>query len=242
MKMIVANLKLNLDLGEMIAYKNKLDNLVNENNYVVICPGYPYLSFFNDANYHLGAQNVSEYIKGAYTGEVSARDLSSLDVEFVIVGHSERRQYFNETEKNILPKINNILDNKMIPIYCIGETKEQKSRQKTFIVLEKQISNIYNNLASDKAQKIIIAYEPVWAIGSGETPSFKEIDEVIVFIKNFILKNYKIDTQVLYGGSVSGQNITDLMSVNPCDGFLVGSKALDIHEFSNILINSESEQ
>lgn len=230
MKLIVLNLKLNFTLSEMVVYKKRLDEFVTGDPEVVVCPQYPYLSLFNDGNYNLGAQNVSEYTKGAFTGEVSAKDLASLDVDYVIVGHSERRTVFQETDQNFIPKIINTLNNNMTPIYCIGENKEERNRKKTLSVIQKQLATVLNRVALENISKIVIAYEPIWAIGSGKTPTISEIDEVITFIKNFVLNNYKENIKVIYGGSVNDYNISTLNKLDNCDGFIIGSSSLNINE------------
>ncbi len=230
MKLIVLNLKLNFTLPEMVVYKKRLDEFVIGDPEVVICPQFPYLSLFNDGNYNLGAQNVSEYTKGAFTGEVSASDLASLDVDYVIIGHSERRSVFQETDKNFIPKIINTLNNNMTPIYCIGENKEERSRKKTLSVIQKQLATVLNRVAIENISKIVIAYEPLWAIGSGKTPTTQEIEEVITFIKTFVLNNYKENIKVIYGGSVNDFNISTLNQLNSCDGFIIGSSSLNVNE------------
>lgn len=230
MKLIVLNLKLNFTLPEMVVYKKRLDEFVTGDPEVVICPQFPYLSLFNDGNYNLGAQNVSEYTKGAFTGEVSASDLASLDVDYVIIGHSERRSVFQETDKNFIPKIINTLNNNMTPIYCIGENKEERSRKKTLSVIQKQLATVLNRVAIENISKIVIAYEPLWAIGSGKTPTTQEIEEVITFIKTFVLNNYKENIKVIYGGSVNDFNISTLNQLNSCDGFIIGSSSLNVNE------------
>lgn len=239
MKLVVLNLKLNYSLPEMIVYKKRIDEFITSNPEVVICPQFPYLSLFNNGNYNLGAQNVSEFTKGAYTGEVSATDLFNLDVDYVIIGHSERRTIFNETEKNFIQKITNTINSNMIPIYCIGENKEERSRKKTLSVIQKQLSIVLNRVALEKIKNIIIAYEPIWAIGSGETPKNNEIEEIITFIKNFVLINYKVNIKVIYGGSINDYNIETLMQIDNCDGFIVGTASLNMNEIQSIIKSCE---
>lgn len=235
MKLLVLNLKLNFSLAEMIVYKKRLDEFITGDPEVIVCPQFPYLSLFNDGNYNLGAQNVSQYTKGAYTGEVSAKDLASLDVDYVIIGHSERRTIFNETETELITKTINSLNNNMSPIYCVGETKEERSRKKTLSVIQKQVATILNRISIDKIRKMVIAYEPVWAIGSGQTPTNQEIDEVLTFIKNFVLTNYKENIKVIYGGSINDFNIGTLNNLNSCDGFIIGNASLNINELQIIV-------
>ena len=240
-KIIVANLKMNLDLGEIIAYKNALDKIVNDKLSLIVCPQYPYLSFFNNGLYSLGAQNVSEYEKGAFTGEVGARDLASLDVEYVLIGHYERKKYFLENDDKILIKIKNVIDNSMIPIMFIGESKEEKQRKKTISVIQKQIVEIFNMLSNKYINKIILAYEPIWAINSGKIPEDKEIDEIITFIKNFVLKNYKTNNSVLYGGSINEFNIKNFNQIKNIDGFVIGEASTNLRIFPQILKTCEDK-
>ncbi len=240
-KIVVANLKMNLNLGEIIAYKNNLDKIVNEKNSLIVCPQFPYLTFFNDGTYSLGAQDISEYEKGAFTGEVGARDLASLDVEFVLVGHYERKKYFKEDDEIILSKINNVLKNGMIPILFVGETNEEKQRKKTLAVIQKQIVEIFNKIPNNMLSKIIITYEPVWAINSGRFPKMEEINEIITFIKQFVQKNYKINIKVLYGGSVNEFNINELNEIENLDGFVIGEASTNLRIFPQILRTCEEK-
>ncbi len=240
MKIIVANLKMNFNLEENIIYKNNIEKFIKEKDNVIICPSFPFLSFYNNGNYSLGAQNVSEYEKGSFTGEVSARDLASLDVEYCLVGHYDRRNNFEENDKIIISKINNIVDNNMNAILCIGETKEEKSCKKTLTILQKQIIEIFNRISPEKYKNIIIAYEPIWAIGSGEVCEINKLKEIITFIKNFMVKSYKVNSIVLYGGSVTEFNVLDLNDINNLDGYLVSTSAINIKNFEAIISNCRS--
>tara|TARA_B100000073_G_C23546655_1_gene498397 strand:- start:27 stop:746 length:720 start_codon:yes stop_codon:yes gene_type:complete len=227
----IANWKLNGNLAFIKAYFDELK--VNRANCVVICPPSLYLNKMNNNKENLfsGAQDVSRYNKGAYTGEFSAEMLRDLDVSFCIVGHSERRQNFNEDNITINIKVSNLIKNEIIPIICIGETLDQKKNNETIDVLKKQILDGIPDISSD--QNTIIAYEPIWAIGTGLTPTLDEINMVHNAIKNIDskLNNYR----VLYGGSVNSSNskkITELKSVAGC---LIGGSSLKIDEFNNII-------
>ena len=229
----VANWKLNGNLQFIDQFITNI-SLPNANSKcVVICPTAIHLDYLskNKNGFYVGAQNVSEHEEGAYTGEISVRSLIETNVNFCIVGHSERRQIFREKDQNINLKSERLIANNVIPIICIGETLEQKEKGITNTVLEEQLMNSIPN--SSTFENTIIAYEPVWAIGTGLTPTIEEIDETHRFIRdhNDKFNEYKI----LYGGSVKANNareITDLASV---DGALIGGASLKSEEFTKII-------
>lgn len=228
---IVANWKLNGNMEFINQYYQKL--VLNPNNCVVICSPSIFLNQLeiNNKNLFSGAQDVSIYQEGAFTGELSAKMLDDIKIQFSLVGHSERRQYFNESNEIINLKSKNLIENNVIPIICIGETLEEKENNKTNEVLKKQIKESIPD--SSNYENTIIAYEPIWAIGTGLTPSLDEIEEVHKFIKtvNVKLNNYK----VLYGGSVKASNSDDINSLNNVDGCLVGGASLKVDEFNSII-------
>lgn len=206
--------------------KNKLKNTI----FGVAVP-FVYLSDFEKLkNCKLGAQNVYQKEKGAYTGEISAAMLSEFDVYFCIVGHSERRKN-GETNSEINQKIKLLLNNNILPVLCIGETLEEYSNKKTKAVLKKQLKECLQDV---DISKIIIAYEPVWAIGTGKTPTKKEIVSICEFIKDFVFKSYNKNVKVLYGGSVNENNTEDLIGDKAVDGALVGGASLDVYKFFTI--------
>ena len=229
----VANWKLNGNLQFIDQFIANI-SLPNANaKCVVICPTAIHLDYLskNKNGFYVGAQNVSEHEEGAYTGEISVRSLIETNVDFCIVGHSERRQIFKEKDKDINLKSERLIANNVIPIICIGETLEQKEKGITNTVLEEQLMNSIPS--SSTFENTIIAYEPVWAIGTGLTPTIDEIDETHRFIRshNDKFNKYKI----LYGGSVKASNareITDLASV---DGALIGGASLKSEEFTKII-------
>ena len=229
----VANWKLNGNLQFIDQFISNI-YLPNANSKcVVICPTAIHLDYLskNKNGFYLGAQNVSEHEEGAYTGEISVRSLIETNVDFCIVGHSERRQIFKEKDQDINLKSQRLVANNVIPIICIGETLEQKEKGITNKVLEEQLMNSIPS--SSTFENTIIAYEPVWAIGTGLTPTIDEIDETHRFIRshNDKFNKYKI----LYGGSVKAINareITDLASV---DGALIGGASLKSEEFTKII-------
>ena len=185
----------------------------------------------NKVNLFAGAQDVSEYNEGAYTGEISAKMLQDEKIMFCIVGHSERRMLFNEENEVIYKKITNLINNKIIPIICIGETLEEKEKNLTTKILEKQIDQCIPKISNYKNS--IIAYEPIWAIGTGLTPSNQEIEHVHSFIKNNQIKYTQF--KVLYGGSVKASNSKEINSLNSVDGCLVGGSSLKVDEFNSII-------
>ena len=228
----IANWKLNGNSSFLKDYYEKLK--VNSNNCTIICSTSIYLKSLkgNDENIFCGAQDVSSFKEGAYTGELSASMLKDNNIDFCLVGHSERRQYFNETNNNVNIKSSNLIEEDIIPVICIGETLEQKENNLTEEILFAQIK--HGVPSSANYQNALIAYEPVWAIGTGLTPTFDEINQVHELIKNFDAKfrNFK----VLYGGSVKSANSKEINDLKHVDGCLVGGASLKVDEF-NIIIS-----
>ncbi len=231
MKYLVCNFKNKLLKNEIIEYNNSLQE-IDGNHKLIIMPPFPFISLFTKNRYNLGAQDISSFIDKTITGEVTGEQIKSLGCNYVLVGHSERRIYKNEINIDFINKINNALENDLNVIYCIGETLQDKENGDTFIVLEKQVSEVLNNV---EIKNIIIAYEPIWAIGTGKTPSKEDIIETIDFIKDMIYEKYETKLEVLYGGSVSEKNIAELLKINALDGFLVGGASLDIDSVKKML-------
>lgn len=183
----------------------------------------------------VGAQNCSEHNNGAYTGEVSAKMLAEISVGFVVLGHSERRQYFGEDEALLREKIARVLEQGMMVIYCCGETKEQREAGEHFGVIEQQVKDGLFHLTDDQMRQIIIAYEPVWAIGTGLTASADQAQEVHAFIRNLVNEKYGSEraekTSILYGGSVKPANAAELFNCEDIDGGLIGGASLDADSF-----------
>ena len=229
----VANWKLNGNLQFIDQFISNI-SLPNANSKcVVICPTAIHLDYLskNKNGFYVGAQNVSEHEEGAYTGEISARSLIETNVDFCIVGHSERRQIFKEKDQDINLKSQRLVVNNVIPIICIGETLEQKEKGITNTVLEEQLMNSIPS--SSTFENTIIAYEPVWAIGTGLTPTIDEIDETHRFIRshNDKFNKYKI----LYGGSVKASNAKEITHLANVDGALIGGASLKSEEFTKII-------
>lgn len=218
--LIVLNNKSNLTKEEYILYLEKIKDIVSRHE-LVVCPSMPYLSIFNISNIKLGSQDVSEKEGGAYTGETSALQLKSLNITYCLVGHSERRTYFNETPDIIKIKIKNLLSQNIIPILCVGETKEEKHQGKTKELLSTQINYILSTLSEEEKEKIIIAYEPIWSIGTGTIPTIDDIDDVLSGIREILPKN-----KLLYGGSINEENVTSLQESKMINGYLLGGLSL----------------
>ena len=203
---------------------------------MVIVPSLPFLAFFDKNGYSLGSQDISSFMDKTITGEVTGEQLKSLGVEYVIVGHSERREYKHEINIDFINKINNAIESGIKVIYCIGETLKDKEEGNTYMVLEKQISEVLNNV---EVKNIIIAYEPVWAIGTGRIPQVKEIKDTVEFIKDIIEENYYTRLDVLYGGSINKDNIASINTIKCVDGFLVGGASTSIDSLESMLLEME---
>ena len=227
----IANWKLNGDIQFIKEYYQKL--IPSNNNCVVVCPPNIFLNQLktNNSNLFSGAQDVSIYNEGAYTGEISAAMLNDNNIKFCIVGHSERRQHFNESNKAVNLKSINLIKNKIIPVVCIGETLEEKEKKITKNVLLNQINESIPAISNN--QNTIIAYEPIWAIGTGLTPTLDDIDEVHSYIRNIDKKFNKF--KILYGGSVKSSNSADINQIKNVDGCLIGGASLKVNEFNTII-------
>lgn len=222
MKILAANFKMNLTLNEINEYIDKIKDIDNKN--IVFIPSNIYIPYFLNKKFSVGVQDAYYLDNGAFTGEVSAKQISSLGVNYAIIGHSERRMYFNETNDILNKKIISCESNGLKVIYCIGETKEERESNKTKEVLLKQLDEGLKG-----ASEVIIAYEPRWAIGTNVTPTNEEIEDIISFIKS------KYNYKVLYGGSTNDKNIASLNSISNVDGFLVGGASLDYDKFKKMI-------
>lgn len=219
--MIIAlNNKSNLNRDEFISYQEELKK-IKSNSQLILCSTYLNINLFNANNIDLGSQNVSRTANGAYTGEVSASDLKNSNVKYSIIGHSERREYQKESFDDIHEKILRLFENNIIPILCIGESKEEREQNIYKEKLEKELLSAVEDLSNEDKDKIIIAYEPIWSIGTGIIPTNAEIKEVFDFIKNLFPNN-----KVLYGGSANDENIDTLKEIVEIDGYLLGGLSL----------------
>ncbi|MGD9367643.1 MAG: triose-phosphate isomerase [Desulfobacteraceae bacterium] len=187
----------------------------------------------------LGAQNMHWEREGAFTGEISARMLKSAGCRYVIIGHSERRQYFGETDRDINRKVDSAAKAGLIPVFCIGETEAQREAGETFSVLDKQLKNGLEGLFSENLKSLVVAYEPVWAIGTGKTATKEQAQEVHAFIREWFAKTYDPEfaqgLRILYGGSVKPSNVKDLMAMADIDGALVGGASLEPDSFGRLV-------
>ncbi|MDD4503877.1 MAG: triose-phosphate isomerase [Clostridiaceae bacterium] len=241
---IAGNWKMNKTVSEAVKIVEELRPLVKgAAAEVIVCPAFVCLNetvkALNGSNIGVGAQNMYYKDSGAYTGEISPVFLKDIKVEYVILGHSERRQYFKEDDSEINKKVIAALDHGLKPILCVGETLLQREKGITFDVIAAQVKGCLAGLDSRNLDDLILAYEPVWAIGTGKTATSQDANEVIGFIRKQlreILGNEVADnTRILYGGSVKSSNAKELMNMSEIDGALVGGASLDAVEFSKIV-------
>ena len=235
MKYLVCNFKNKLLKDDILKYNRNLGEIETKVK-LVLCPPSIYLSLFDKNGYDLGVQDISSFMDRTITGEIEANQIKSLGATYVIVGHSERRIYKHEINIDFINKINNALENNLNVIYCVGETLRDKENGSTFEILEKQISEVLNNV---EIKNIMIAYEPVWAIGTGNVPSLKEIKENIEFISDLLYEKYECKLDILYGGSVNDENIGELCSIKGLSGFLVGGASLDVNKVKGMILEME---
>ena len=243
-KVIAGNWKMNMLPDEAINYITELTPLVKDTeNEVILCVPYTdlFYSLLNaqGTNIKIGAQNMHWEEKGAYTGEVSAKMLKSIGVEYVIIGHSERRQYFAETDETVNKKIKSALANDLKPIICVGETLEEREQGITEKIITNQIEKALAEIPGTDLEKIIIAYEPIWAIGTGKTATKEDANDTIKQIRNKLSKMYGQNEAngviIQYGGSVKASNAKELFEMSDIDGGLVGGASLKADEFSKIV-------
>lgn len=235
MKYLMLNHKMNLTFAEAKKYVNEFKELKSNKCELVVFPSYLYLSMFNGDNYSLGSQNVAIKDMGALTGEVAASQLKDLNCKYSLVGHSERREIIKEDDNDFIAKINELINNGIIPVLCVGENKSERESGNTYQVLEQEIISVFSSLDTDSINKIIIAYEPIWAIGTGLVPTNEDIDDTVVYIKKLVKDNYDINIKVLYGGSVNDKNISELDTIPSIDGYLVGGASLDIEKVKTMI-------
>ncbi len=246
-KIIAGNWKMNKTANEATALTTEIVALynaeVNTDTVAIIIPPYVHLSevsnLLQGSKIALGAQDCSTNESGAYTGEISAPMIKSYKAQYVIVGHSERRQHHNETNDLLAKKVNIALKNELTPIYCCGETLEQRNAGKHFTVNAAQISEGLFHLNATEFSKIVLAYEPVWAIGTGVTASSQQAQEVHAHIRNTIAAKYGDEiaqnTTIQYGGSVKPNNAVELFSQPDIDGGLIGGAAMVAQDFIDII-------
>lgn len=247
-KIVAGNWKMNKTFEEAQALASEVVNMVqdevNNEAQVVLCPSFPFLPVISKAiagstNIHVGAQNCHQQESGAYTGEVSAPMLKSVGVAYVILGHSERRQYFQEDNQLLEAKVKAVLKQGLKPIFCIGESLEQREQDLTFSVLETQLKEGLFHVSNEEFEQVVIAYEPIWAIGTGKTASSQQAQEVHAFIREQIARAYDAEaaqnTTILYGGSCNPANARELFACPDIDGGLIGGASLKSRDFVDII-------
>lgn len=246
-KIVAGNWKMNLECSDA-------EHLVQEvlsaelpgDVLKIFIPSFPFLRSVSqltknrkENNFFVGAQNCSEHEKGAYTGEVAACMLRSVGCGYVLVGHSERRTYFHETSEQLVSKIKLALTNNLVPVFCFGEQLAERKSGKHFEVVSKQISEVLKNFSGEQVKDFILAYEPVWAIGTGETASPQQAQEMHAYIRSCVKELFNQatanDLSILYGGSCNAQNAKELFSGADVDGGLIGGASLKAEDFCKII-------
>ncbi len=242
---IAGNWKMNKTFSETEEFFDELTEKIADKNLegveIIISPPALYLElacdYARDNNLAIAAQNVSKNEVGAFTGEISALMLKSMDLEYCIVGHSERRAYFNETDMMINSKIKILLNNEVRPIVCIGESKEQRDKNITEKVIIGQLDGAFKNI--EMSEMITIAYEPIWAIGTGDTATPQQAQEVHKLIRNWIAEKYSNEIaekiHLLYGGSMNPKNVENLLQQPDIDGGLIGGASLIVKKFEKMI-------
>lgn len=244
-----ANWKMNFSTQDSINFakfnhEDLLKLAKNLNNEIVICPSflsiYSLLKIFDSSEVKIGAQNCSRFMEGNFTGEVSAKYLKEIGCSHCIIGHSERRKYNNETDTEILEKFINLTKLNISPILCIGETLEEYKNNNTLNILKSQLNLLIECLISGlevpKRLSIYIAYEPVWAIGTGIVANNEHLNKVFTYIKNSLQKvALDVNWKLIYGGSINGENIKSLKKLNLIEGFLIGGSSLHFQELKKIV-------
>ena len=247
-KIIIGNWKLNLDHLEAIQLLQKINYSLPENIEdkieIILSPSFTSIRSLQTVinsdklKIKLSSQNVSQFASGAYTGEVSATQLKKLEIDYGIVGHSERRTLFNEIDLVINDKVNRLIENDIVPVFCFGEPIEERKSGSYYNFIENQINEGLKGLRKDKVNKLVVAYEPIWAIGTGEVASLENIVEVLDFVKNIISKKpffNEDNIKFIYGGSVSPDNAQEILNSKIIDGVLVGGASLDATKFVDII-------
>ena len=249
--LIAGNWKMNKTATEAAALVTEIkrDVFDVDNVDILVCPPFTALAVVGDvvrdSNVSLGAQNMYFEDKGAYTGEISTAMLKDCGCTHVIIGHSERRTIFNESDETINKKVKKALEANLIPVLCIGEKLEEREANKTFEVITNQLEGDLADIDSDNMKKIIVAYEPVWAIGTGKTATSEQAQEAHAFIRNLIKEKYDSSISdgiiILYGGSMKPANVEELISQPDVDGGLIGGASLEAASFVELVKKSNKE-
>ena len=247
-KIVAGNWKMNKTLDEALALTSEVVHMVNDevtgDVQVILCPPALYLTTLskyveNSPRVTLGAQNCHQKTSGAFTGEVAAPMLQSIGIRYVILGHSERRQYFGETNAQLAEKVDIALAHGLTPLFCCGESLQQRQNEDFIGFVKNQLTESLFHLSPEDFGKIVIAYEPIWAIGTGLTASSEQAQEMHAALREHIASQYGAEiaegTSILYGGSVSAANADELFACPDVDGGLVGGASLKSREFTNII-------
>jgi triosephosphate isomerase len=243
-KIIAGNWKMNYCVNKAEDFVNEIKDAINTDEVdVVICPNFVALDRLSDlldgTNIKLGAQNVYFEDKGAYTGETSVCMLASVGVNYCIVGHSERRQDQRETPEEIQKKVKALITHGIKPILCVGETEEERKEGLVKEILLQEINSAMEGLTGDEQSRIIIAYEPIWSIGTGKIPTNEDIEDVVSYIKDLVQDRFGKRVAVLYGGSVNMKNVETLNTIEVVDGYLIGGASTKPEEFKFIMEKCE---
>ncbi len=241
---VAGNWKMNCTFTEADELINgimeKLENTeLPRETLLIVCPPFPYLEmttdYANDSYFLVGAQNVSDQEKGAYTGEVSAEMLESMELDYCIVGHSERRGYYGETDKIVAAKVDKLLAHGLKPIVCVGEVLEEREAGKQLEVVKRQVEEGLFHLTPEQMMEVVIAYEPVWAIGTGKTATPEQAQEIHAHIRSLLTAKYgkelADEISILYGGSCKPSNAKELFACPDIDGGLIGGASLKADDF-----------
>ena len=242
---IAGNWKMNNTQASAVELINELKPLVKGINKteIVVCVPFTMIEKVKKAvrgsKIKVGAQNVAWANKGAFTGEISADMLKEVGAEYVIIGHSERRQYFGETDKSVNMRTVQALKNDLKPIVCVGETLNEREGNKTNEVLKTQLEGAFEGFSADDIKKVVIAYEPVWAIGTGKTATAQQANDTIKFIRKVLEKMFTRPVankvRIQYGGSMNAKNASELMAMSDIDGGLIGGASLKAEDFSKVV-------
>ncbi|MDR1400995.1 MAG: triose-phosphate isomerase [Endomicrobium sp.] len=243
--LMAGNWKMNKTVSEAVGLVKTLKNAVSDvmNIEILVCPAFTALYAVNNeirgSNINLGAQNLFLEPKGAFTGEISPMMIKDIGCSYAIIGHSERRQYFFETNELVNKKAKAAFVATLVPIVCIGETLKEREDNVTFKVIEKQIRESLSGFTLEQSCSVVIAYEPVWAIGTGKNAYPEQVQEIHCFIRKIYEqmygKNAADKVRVLYGGSVNPRNVSDLMKKPDIDGYLVGGASLEAESFTKLI-------
>ena len=240
---IAGNWKMHKTIAEALEFVNEVKDRVNNDKVeAVICAPFTLLKDLKQAtkgtNIKIGAQNMHFEEKGAFTGEISPLMLKELDMDYVVIGHSERRQYFNETDETVNKKVLKELEVGIDPILCVGETLEEREAGNTKDVCKVQVEKALENVSKEDLAKVVIAYEPVWAIGTGKTATSEDANDVIAYIREVVANLYgelANEVRIQYGGSVKPSNVAEIMNQSDIDGALVGGASLEANDYVELV-------